>query len=304
MTYRINFNQYANHFALPKEIVSDDLAEMDALYLKTALLIFKNADKHYSVNLLSNLLGQPEKRIEEALSYWVKRGLLIEDKQAEPAANVAVLSKRTVQQRRENTPPELTYLLDCTESLLGRTISPAEYKTIVHVLEYLRLPADVVLMAIDYCITAGKMNARYLEKTCAMWADNGIVTHELAEQYLAFLKQERSNENAVKKLLGIENRALTEAERGFIRKWFEEYHFSLEMIGAAYERMIQWIGKLSFPYMNKILTSWHEQGFATVEEAESEKKAQSGKKENGATYDLEEIERFWDRVPTLKERKE
>lgn len=47
------------------------------------------------------------------------------------------------------------------------------------------------------------MNARYLEKTCAMWADNGIVTHELAEQYLAFLKQERSNENAVKKLLGI-----------------------------------------------------------------------------------------------------
>ena len=68
--------------------------------------------------------------------------------------------------------------------------------------------------------------------------------------------------------------------------------------------MIQWIGKLSFPYMNKILTSWHEQGFATVEEAESEKKAQSGKKENEATYDLEEIERFWDRVPTLKERKE
>ena len=108
----------------------------------------------------------------------------------------------------------------------------------------------------------------------------------------------------MKKLLGIENRALTEAERGFIRKWFEEYHFSLEMIGAAYERMIQWIGKLSFPYMNKILTSWHEQGFATVEEAESEKKAQSGKKENEATYDLEEIERFWDRVPTLKERKE
>ena len=108
MTYRINFNQYANHFALPQEIVSDDIAEMDALYLKTALLIFKNADKHYSVNLLSNLLGQPEKRIEEALSYWVRRGLLIEDKQAEPAANVAVLSKRTVQQRRENTPPELT----------------------------------------------------------------------------------------------------------------------------------------------------------------------------------------------------
>lgn len=303
MTYRINFKQYANHFALPQEIVNDDLANLDALYLKAALLIFKNADKHYSVNLLSNLLGQPESRIEEALSYWIDRGVLIEEKSTESAANVTVLSKRSVQQRRENTPPELTYLLDCTENLIGRTISPAEYKTIIHVLEYLRLPADVVLMAVDYCLTTGKMNARYLEKTCAAWADNGIVTHELAEQYLAFLKRERSNENAVKKILGIENRALTETERNFIRKWIEEYHFSLDMITAAYERMIQWIGKLSFPYMNKILTSWHEQGFSTVEEAKAEKKT-TGVKDSQATYDLEEIERFWDQVPALKGRKE
>ena len=49
MTYRINFKQYANHFALPQEIVNDDLANLDALYLKTALLIFKNADKHYKM---------------------------------------------------------------------------------------------------------------------------------------------------------------------------------------------------------------------------------------------------------------
>lgn len=307
MQYKINFEQYASHFALPCEIVNDELAGLDALYLKTALLIFKNADKHYSVNLLSNLLGEREERIEEAVFYWIRRGVLIEAERSAQTGGVPVLSGRSASmssQPRKDTPPELSYLLECTETLIGRTISPAEYKTIIHILEYLKMPADVILMAIDYCFTAGKMNARYLEKVCAAWTDNGIVTHELAEEYLTFLKQERSNETAVKKLLGIENRALSEKERSFVRKWFEEYHFSLEMISAAYERMIKWIGKLSFPYMDKILSSWHEQGFTNADETKAEKRTQNMEQGDAATYDLNEIERFWDQVPQLKERKD
>ena len=42
MPYRINFEQYANNFALPREIVNDELVKLDAVYLKTILLIFSN----------------------------------------------------------------------------------------------------------------------------------------------------------------------------------------------------------------------------------------------------------------------
>lgn len=296
MPYRINFEQYANHFALPREVVNEELASMDALYLKTILLIFSNAEKHYSANLLSNLLNEPQSRVEEAITYWIRRGVLCEEKSS-AAKNVSVLSGKSVAAPiRRETPPEMRYLLECAETLLGRTIAPAEYKCIQHILEYLKLPADVVLMAIDYCNQSGKMNARFLERTCGLWSDRGIVTHELAEQYLTFLKQQRSNETAVKRLIGIENRALTEKEQNLMRPWFEEYHFDMDMIKLAYERTVQYINKPSIAYMNKILTSWHEQGFKTVEEAENEKKQSSAEGKNDATYDINEIERFWDQV--------
>lgn len=300
MPYRINFEQYANNFALPREIVNDELVKLDAVYLKTILLIFSNSDKHYSVNLLSSLLNEPQSKIEEAVAYWIKRGVLREEKSAavKPVTVLSGKSAAAVSVRKE-APAEMRYLLECMEALLGRTISPAEYKTVQDILEYLKLPADVVLMAVDHCNQSGKMNARSLEKTCAIWSDRGIITHELAEQYLTYVKQQRSNETAVKRLLGIEMRALTEKEQNLLRPWFEEYQFSFDMIKLAYERTIQYTNKPSIPYMNRILTSWHEKGYRTVEEAESEKKV-SAEDTNGATYDINEIERFWDQFPMKK----
>lgn len=45
MTYQINFTRYANHFALPRDIVDESLCDMDPLYLKVILLIFKQPEK-------------------------------------------------------------------------------------------------------------------------------------------------------------------------------------------------------------------------------------------------------------------
>lgn len=307
MSYRINFEAYQNNFAIPKCIVDDSFESLDPIYLKVILLIFMNADKNYSSNLLSNLLNVSEDKINKAIQYWIDKKLLIptETKKVSPA--VVLSSKSTQapcsQSQSLVSSKELTYLLECMENLLQRPITSVEHKTIVHILEFIKLPADVVLMALEYCVSIDKVNARYIEKVCANWADNGIVTHELAEQYLKLLKQSKTNQRKVQKLFGIESRALTDSEREFINRWFDQFGFDLDVIKYAYEKTIASIGKLAFPYINKILLSWYEQGYKTLDDilsAEAEPKNKQKKSTKKTSYDVEELDEFWNNVPKLK----
>lgn len=304
MAYKINFEEYSSNFALPCRIADDALSAANGDYLKVALLIFRNSDKHYSVNLLSNLLNLPEKTVEEAVDYWIQKGILIRQETAPSAQTAVVLQRHQVQPApapaRSQLSGELSFLLECMENQLGRPVTSVEYKSVVHILEYIKLPADVVLMAIEYCISIEKANARYIEKVCTAWADKGITTHEAAEEYLSYLKQSRKNEDAVKKLFGIQNRNLIDSEKSFIAHWFGEYQFDLDVIKLAYERTITAINKLSFPYINKILASWHEKGYATAGDIQTNEGI--GKKTASSantSYDLDELDRYWDNVPKL-----
>lgn len=306
MAYKINFEAYSANFSLPEKIVEDDLATLDGDYLKVALLIFRHSDKHYSVNLLSNLLNIPEEKVKTAIQHWIAKGLLLEQESQTMPKEAVVLQNHTTpsaQNARLTSNGELNYLLECMENRLGRPLTSVEYKSVIHILEYIKLPADVVLMAVEYCISMDKMNARYIEKVCIGWADNGITTHELAEQYLSMSRQSKQNEDIVKKLFGIQNRSLIDSEKKCIARWFGEFQFDTEVVQLAYERTIHAINKLSFPYINKILTSWHEKGYATLDDIQTNEGI--GKRRSPAagktSYDLDELDRFWDNVPKFDE---
>ena len=71
-----------------------------------------------------------------------------------------------------------------------------------------------------------------------------------------------------------------------IEQW-KNYGFSIDLIRYAYEKTVERIDKLSFDYINKILLSWRDSGFTTVQEvhnAESDynrqKKSSASKKGN------------------------
>lgn len=300
MSYEINFETYKNYFVLPQDILND-IDTLDSDFLKVILVIFRNNDKHYSPNLISNLLNIQEQRVNEALEYWIGRGILIFTENIKEISKPVILSKQPAVFSIKSSSQELKYLLECMEATLARPITSAEHKSVVHILEFIKLPADVVLMAIQYCVSINKLSPRYLEKICATWADNGINSHELAEKYLNMLSTLKSKEHQVQKLFGIENRNLIETEQEFIRKWIIDYSFDLDVIQLAYEKTITAIGKLAFPYLNKILQSWHENGYKTVTDVISDggvnKSNHTANKKT--SYDIDELDRFWNNVPKL-----
>ena len=191
--------------------------------------------------------------------------------------------------------PQIAFLLAEAPHLLGKPLSPTDCSILVSLYSWAGISADVLLMIVGYCCSIGKKNMRYIEKTATGWADDGIDTHEKAEQRIQSLTEIHSREGQVKTAFGIHDRQLVPKEKAYIQSWFGDLGYQLPMIRLAYERTIENTGKLSFQYVNSILNSWHSKGFRTPEDAAQEQSPKRQESRNAPArppaYDLEELER-------------
>jgi len=302
MDYQINFAQYRNHFSIPAQAV-EDLKNVPSDYLKVLLLIFSNLDKEYSVTLMTYLLGLPEKTVRDAVTFWIERGLLLsgDGKKQTPFVVHDLKTPMAVSPANNS---ELRFLIDSLQETLGRPVTSSDVKTISYIFEYYRLPADVILMAVQYSVDLGKNSIKYIEKVCIEWFQNGITTYSEVEQYLLQNKMRRSREAKVKELFGIGDRKLIPPEEKCIRSWFEELEYDLEMIGLAYELTVKNTGKVAFAYTNRILQNWHEKGYRTADDVRKNIAQPAAKQrfvnQSGNSHDLNVLDQILDRKPELK----
>ena len=167
---------------------------------------------------------------------------------------------------------------------LGRVLTTEELKTLLSIRDYLKLPPEVISMALTHCLqkveyyntshgTDKTLSLRTLEKECYDWANHGITTLDAASDYISRDLQRLAPESRVKQLMGLD-RPLVDSERQYIRSWLD-MGFSLDVIRLAYEKTIENTGKLAWRYLNKILLNYHAKGLHTLEEVKKgdEKKA-------------------------------
>ena len=173
---------------------------------------------------------------------------------------------------------------------MGRVLTTEELKTLLSLRDYLKLPPEVISMALTYCLqrleyynkSEGKnrtITMRMLEKECYRWANNGILTLEQASSYIAHGMELLSPESRVKKALGLD-RALVDSEREYIHSWLE-MGFDVEAIRQAFDKTMIATGKLAWRYMNKILLNWHEKNLHSGREVMSEAKPAASAQQSG-----------------------
>lgn len=166
---------------------------------------------------------------------------------------------------------------------LGRVLTTEELKTLLAIRDYLKMPPEVVSMALTYCLqrneyynrthgTNRTVTMRTLEKECYAWANQGILTLERASDYISRNLQLLSPEGQVKKALQLD-RPLVDSERQYIKSWLE-MGFEPATIRLAYEKTVLATGKLAWRYMNKILLNWHEKNLHTPAQVQAENKPQ------------------------------
>lgn len=215
---------------------------------------------------------------------------------------IAMLSSK----RRKLTTPEINeladqdeniaYLLQETQAVLGKPLTPVSTDIVVAMYSYYGMQPDLILMLIQYCVSIGKDNLRYIEKVAADWLDKGIDTHEKAETEILRLAKKNTAEGKIRSAFGIHDRGLISSEKKYIQTWTEQYGQDTALISLAYERTIELKGKLSFPYINGILTNWYQSGITTPAQAMQEmrdnrsKQQQAPTGKEGSSYDIGELE--------------
>ena len=154
---------------------------------------------------------------------------------------------------------------------LGRTLTTEELKILLGFTHYLGLPGEVILMLVNFCRERARQKGssrnpslRAIEKEAYRWAEQGIDTMEEASAYIARQNQRNSQLGQLMDALQIRGRNLTAGEERYALQWLD-WGFPMEVVTMAYERTCLNTGGLSWAYMNKILTRWHESGLHTAD---------------------------------------
>lgn len=334
MPYYVDGPLWSSAFAVPSPIVDQHLKLCGGAALKVLLLLLRRGGDA-DLGEISSFLNLPQADVQDAINYWVHLGVLRQTQEREASqpsaaahtpAPAPVLSyteeedqpeeqssskpAMRVERRRLTTreinemgkqDQNIAYLLQEAQGVLGKPLTPVSTDTIVALYSYYGMQPDLILMLLQYCVSMGKDNMRYVEKVAASWMEAGIDTHEKAENEILRATRRQSAEEQIRRMMGIYDRALVSSEREYIRVWTEEMNCSMELISLAYERTIEQKGKLSFAYINGILQNWRSKGITTVKQAREEMLQNAGKwkRENtpppaksAASYDMEELERL------------
>ena len=164
------------------------------------------------------------------------------------------------------------------EGRLGRIFSDNDLKCLYTMYDYLALPPEVILLLTGWAVRrerrqknnpAASPRMPQIQKEAFRWKRLGVDTPERAEDYLRRQELVDEREWEILSAVGVtDRRPAVEKEREYIAGWVE-LGLSGELIRLAYERTVYKKGAMNWPYMNRILRSWHEAGYQTPAQAEA-----------------------------------
>lgn len=143
-------------------------------------------------------------------------------------------------------------LLFIAEQYLKKTLSASDIRSILFISDTLHFSNDLIDYLLQYCVQRGKKDFRYIEKVAISWAEDGITTPHEASTYTS--RYDR-NVYTIMNALG-KNNTPTSTEVDFMKRWYNEWGFSLDIILEACERTVLATDKHRFEYADKILSSW------------------------------------------------
>lgn len=157
------------------------------------------------------------------------------------------------------------------QRLLGRTLNTEELKILLGFNRYLGLPNEVISVLVCWCKERNRQRGnlrnpslRSIEKEAYFWAEQGIDSLEEAAAFIRARNLKNSRTEKLKAMLQIRGRNLTSGEQRYADSWLD-MGFEDAVLAEAYERTCLNTGSLNWPYMNRILTRWHEAGLHTMD---------------------------------------
>lgn len=331
MDFKINPMAFSGIFPVPNALVDDNIRLASVVQLKTLLYMLRyNSDSELSTEKIANALSLEKDDVNDALIFWSERGILIKDtSEIRPpvtSAKAEVKPESLPQEKKEEKKDEkkvadipisrptydqiavrlkeseeISVLFQEAQTVLGKTVGYDGQSVLLMMYDSYGLPVEVILMAIEYALSKKKTSYSNIARIGKRWSELEIDTLEAAMEYIEEHNVVDETWQKLRELTEITNRNPTEKQRKHLTCWVKEYGYNTDIIYCAYEESIDRTGKMSFPYMDKIITSWHEKGVKTLADIQQERikwdaqqkkrfgpkdKKQEAKSE--ASYDIDE----------------
>ena len=276
-----------NTTIVENDFIDNYLAKANGEYVKVYLVLLRHLNGNtggLSICGLADCLECTEKDILRAFKYWSKVGLLnidydeagnicglsvgnsdssaksetqavitpISAKREEPVKPTAYIQRKTKKTSSPNQ-EELRQLYFVAEQYMGKPLTATEIKKINYFFDSLDFSIDLIEYLIEYCVENGHRNMKYIETVALAWSDAGIQTAEAAKMNTTLYTK---NVYSILNAFGIKGRSAAPAEITYIKKWSDEYGFSLDIILEACNRTITNTHKADFKYADTILNNW------------------------------------------------
>lgn len=240
---------------------------------------------------LCSLLGWSRLRFDTAARALEQLGLLSRPESAPSPAAPAATPERD---RADYTNADLLGALErqefaalsrAVDHALGKRLTTPDQKILLGLYDDLGLSADVIYLLVNFCIErsaerygAGRRpTMRQIEQEGYAWARMELTDQDRASAYIKKCHRSREALPRMMQLLGLGERKLSASEDRYLTAWLD-MGFEDAAIELAYDKTMLKCKELKWPYMNKILTAWHEKGLHTVKAVEEgDRPASAGK---------------------------
>lgn len=254
-------------------------------------------------------LGWDEARFRRALDTLTRQGLV---SLPERSAAASGPPERGRGERTEYTRADLVRALEgaefaaltgAVEEKLGRKLTTPDLSILLGLYDQLGLPADVIFLLVGFCAernsgSGGRLTLRKIEREGYVWARLGLMDQASAAAYIRESQRRREALPRLMRLLGLGDRQPGPSEERYLTEW-SGMGFEDAALELAYDKTLLKCRELKWPYMNKILCSWHQKGLHTLAEiqagdrpASARQRAALSRPRDGGAPPLEDIARM------------
>lgn len=260
----------AEFVVLPAAVADDCLAAAGGNQLKVLLWLSRHR-MEWDEAACAEALGLPPEVCAAGRQFWMDRGILLaapgETRPAAPKpagrpAPVKPQLREVLAYQRQH--PEFASLLEDVSARLGKPLGHGDTATLLYLLDTVGLPPHVILTEVVYAVSIGRGNMRYIEKLALDWADQELTTLEAVDEHIRYLERCRTAAARVETLLELP-RPLSAAHACLAEKWLEQWHVREDMLIRAAAITTEKTGRLTVPYMDKILERWQAEGIDAPE---------------------------------------
>ena len=277
--------------------------------------LFLEASREELRVLLAAISGVPEEalsevakispaRVASALALWREAGILscdelITDEFAERLTPSEIDEESSVKVARDIRNRGLAALVsECALLMNKPALSTAEVKKIVALHSQYALTEEYILTLAAHLADLGRLTATRLANEAIRLTERGIDTAEALILDIEEKKKQNDTDARMRRLLGIYNRSISKSEHELFKKWTDEFGYSENIIGEAYDISVANTSKYSPQYIDKILSRWFECGCKTLSDCLSREASdrQTLAEERGANKQTEKKKKI-DSVP-------